>query len=269
MVHPHRFAHSIAATARSFAAAAPAFAAAALLAATPAAGQTVIGQVLDDATAAPLAVTTVMLLDSTDTAVSVSEADSAGWFALQAPMNGRYRLFADRLGYGEVVSDTLDVAAGRSTAVEIRMTPKPVELDAVVVSAERRRLKLAEKGFYQRRDNAMGYFIDAERIVEEKPSRATDLLRNIPGLRLMWSDELHADVVGARRGFGWSGAFCPMRIVLDGWPLEGSEALGIDHFVSPAEIIGVEVYPNAGGAGAPVRYRGPESYCGIIMIWTR
>lgn len=41
----------------------------------------------------------------------------------------------------------------------------------------------------------------------------------------------------------------------------------IDHFVSSAEVIGNEVYP--GGVGAPIRHRGPDAFCGVIMIWTR
>lgn len=232
--------------------------------ARPAAAQTVIGQVLDDATSAPLAVTTVMLLDSTDTAGSVGEADSTGWFALRAPADGRYRLFADRLGYGEVVSDTLAVRAGPSTEVEIRMVPTPVELEAVVVSAERRRLRLEEKGYYRRRDVSPGYFLDAENIVEQRPQRTTDLLRMMPGLRVLPDQYSFGYTVSNARFF----RPCPVRFVLDGWSVEVGDQT-IDDFVHPSEIIGIEVYPAAGGAGAPGRYRGPESFCGIVMIWTR
>jgi hypothetical protein len=32
-------------------------------------------------------------------------------------------------------------------------------------------------------------------------------------------------------------------------------------------VIGMEVYPS--GVGAPVQYRGLDSRCGIVMIWTR
>lgn len=262
---PRPPARSLLARARAIAVAS-ALTAVALTGAAPTTAQTVIGRVVDDVTTTPLAVTTVMLLDSADTAVRVGVADSTGWFALQAPRDGRYRLFADRLGYAEVVSDTLDVAAGRSTQVLIRMIPKPVELEAIEVTAERRYVKLEEKGFYRRQAFAPGYFIDAQQIIDEKPTYTTDLLRMVPGVNVRWSEFAHANVVTNRRPLGWGGGQCIMRVVLDGWSLD---SVAVDQFVGPAEVIGVEVYPGAGGVGAPVQYRGPESYCGIIMIWTR
>lgn len=236
-----------------------------LAAAHAAAAQIIVGTVVDDLTGAPLAATTIMLLDSADTAVRLDAADSAGWFVLQAPSPARYRLFADRIGYEEVVSDTLEVAGGPRTEVEIRMTPRPVELEAIVVSAERRQLKLEQKGFYRRQEVSPGYFLDTDDILEQRPFYTTDLMRQIPGVRVLPDQPAFGYTVSSNRGFG---RVCPMRIVLDGWPLD---LMGqtLDDFVGPNEIIGIEVYPGAGGAGAPGRYRGPQSFCGIIMIWTR
>lgn len=233
-----------------------------LTGAAPAAAQTIVGQVVDDVTTAPLPATTIMLLDTADTAVRVTEADSAGWFALQAPAAGRYRVFADRLGYAGVVSDTLEVEAGRRTEVVIRMVPKPVELEAIEVTAERRYMKLEEKGFYRRQAFAPGHFIDAQQIIDEKPLYTTDLLRMIPAL------VVRGHTVANRRATPSAATGCSMRLVLDGWSLD-LRGQSIDDLVSPAEIIGIEVYPAAGGNGAPVQYRGPEAFCGIIMIWTR
>ena len=58
-----------------------------------------------------------------------------------------------------------------------------------------------------------------------------------------------------------------MRLVLDGVSVD-LMGQSIDELVRPEEVMGIEVFPTAGGAGAPGQYRGREAFCGIIMIWT-
>ena len=60
-----------------------------------------------------------------------------------------------------------------------------------------------------------------------------------------------------------------MRLILDGWPVDLMPGQTTDNLVRPAEILGIEVYPNPGGVGAPGRYRVPRPDCGVLMIWTR
>ena len=62
---------------------------------------------------------------------------------------------------------------------------------------------------------------------------------------------------------------CPMKVVLDGVKRELTSNESIDDLVDPALVAGIEVYPGAGGVGAPVSQRGPDAFCGIVMIWTR
>lgn len=88
--------------------------------------QTIVGRVLDDLTGAPIATATVMLLDSTDMAVGWAESDSVGRFFLTAPGAGLYRLYSDRLAYGEILSETFSlrdvpsVEWGRPSSIEAR-----------------------------------------------------------------------------------------------------------------------------------------------------
>jgi len=234
-----------------------------LAAATPGpiGGQTIVGVILDDLNNAPLPVTSVMLLDSTDTAVAWAESDSVGRFVLPAPRFGRYRLFADRLGYGEVLSDTLALAGAYPVDVEVRMVPIPLELDAVVVTAERRRMRLEQQGFYRRRGQAFGTFFDTEGIEALHPTLTTDILRRVPGVVVRRTREGGAVATTWRRGRS-----CPMKVVLDGFKIDTSVG-SLDDWVSASSVIGVEVYP--GGVGAPIQYRGTDAFCGVVMIWTR
>ena len=211
--------------------------------------QTIVGRVLDDLNSAPLFGAAVMLLDSTDTAVRWAESDSTGRFVLTVSRAGRYRLYADRLGYTELLSDTFALRQAGPVELELRLVPMPLELEAVVVTAEHRRARLDRLGFYRRRERSMGHFFDTEEIQSINPVRTSDLLRRVPG------------VIVRRNRFGgavattWRRAgACPMKIVLDGNKLDLSED-ALDNWVSPDEVIGVEVFP--GGVGAPCSTAAP------------
>jgi hypothetical protein len=227
----------------------------------PLRAQTIVGVILDDLNSAPLPVTSLMLLDSTDTAVAWAESDSVGRFVLRAPRFGRFRLFADRLGYGEIVSDILALGDTYPVDVEVRMVPLPLELDAVVVTAERRRMRLDQQGFYRRRERAFGTFFDTDEIRALHPTRTTDILRRVPGVVVRRNLEGGAVATTWRRGRS-----CPMKVVLDGFKIDTSVG-SLDDWVSAASVIGVEVFP--GGVGAPVQHRGTDAFCGVVMIWTR
>jgi hypothetical protein len=229
----------------------------------PASGraQTIVGRVLDDLNSTPLFGAAIMLLDSTDTAVRWAESDSTGRFILDVPRAGPYRLYADRLGYKELLSDTFALREAGPVELELRMIPMPLELEAVVVTAEQRRARLDRQGFYRRRDRSMGHFFDTEEIQAIKPMRTSDLLRRVPGVIV------RRNRIGGAVATTWRGAgACPMKIVLDGYKLDLSGD-ALDNWVSADEVIGVEVFP--GGVGAPIQHRGTDAFCGVVMIWTR
>ena len=233
------------------------------LSAQPTSGraQTIVGSVLDDLTSTPLFGAAVMLLDSLDTAVRWAESDSTGRFVLNVPRAGQYRLYADRLGYSELLSDTFALRQTGPVELELRMVPMPIELEAVVVTAERRRARLDRQGFYRRRDRSMGHFFDTEQILAIKPMRTTDLLRRVPGV-VVRRNRIGGAVATTLRGV----RPCPMKVVLDGYKIDLTDD-ALDNWVSADEVIGVEVFP--GGVGAPVQHRGTDAFCGVIMIWTR
>jgi hypothetical protein len=223
--------------------------------------QTVVGVVVDDVNGAALPVASLMLLDSVGTAVAWAETDSAGRFALRAPGFGGYRLFADHLGYGEILTDPLSLQRTYPLRVEVRLVPMPMELDPLVVTTQRRRLRLEREGFYRRQDRAFGTFFDTEEIEALHPIRTTDILRRVPGVIVRLNRE------GGAVATTWSrGGMCPMKVVVNGFKIDTSFG-SLDDWVSPLSVVGVEVYPR--GVGAPVQHAGPGSSCGVVMIWTR
>jgi Carboxypeptidase regulatory-like domain len=225
--------------------------------------QTIAGRVLDDLTEVPISTAAIMLLDSTDTAVERVESDSVGRFFIRAPGAGMYRLYANRLAYEEFLSETFSLGEVGSVELLLRMAPMPVELDPFVVTAEWQRVKLEEEGFYRRRDNTQGYFFDEEEIQKWRPTFITDLLRNVPGLAVQRGQLGEARVL-SRRIY----KRCPLKIVLDGFKVD-TVGGDLDFLVDPNRVIGIEIYPGAGGMGAPVQHRGMDAFCGILMIWTR
>jgi len=234
---------------------------ASLAAPASARAQTIAGRVLDDLSEAPISFASVMLLDSTDTAVAWVESDSVGRFFIRAPGAGTYRLYADRMAYGEIFSETFPLQGVGSVELLVRMVPLPIEMDAMVVTAERRRMKLDQKGFYRRRNASMGYFFDMDEIARWDPLRVTDVVRDVPGVIVRRSRL--GGLVALTQRFGRQ---CAMKVVVDGFKADVADG-SLDFLVNPDHVIGIEVYPS--GVGAPIQHRGLDSRCGIMMIWTR
>jgi hypothetical protein len=234
-----------------------------LLAGPPAArAQTLVGHVLDDLTGGPITTATVMLVDSADKVVSSTLSEADGRFLFDVAGPGTFRIYADRLGYEELISEAFPLAGVGPVEVQLYMQPQPLELDSLLVLVKARLSKLDRGGFYHRRGATAGTFFDAEDVKKWDPARLTDLLRLAAGVNVRPSRYGGTAVLSRRTG-------CPMKIVLDGFDVDALEFGSIDDWVDPSMVLGVEVYPGIGGMGAPARHRGSDANCGVIMIWTR
>lgn len=230
-------------------------------------GQSVIGTVVDDVASTRVSAVRVMLLDSSNVAVARAESDSTGQFLLIAPRIGTYRVHAARVGYDDLLSDTFPLETAGPVELLIRMVPDPFELEGMEVVGEgipdSTRRRLEAQGFFTRRENSGGYFLDAAEIEQLHPRYVTDLVRQVPGVRLLASRD--GNVVSSLRSYK---PVCAMKVVLDGYKVDNLDG-GVDFLVNPDLVVGIEVYPGAGGVGAPVQHRGTDAFCGIVMIWTR
>lgn len=115
-----------------------------LLAAFPAAifawvpsapAQTVRGTLLEEGTGNPVPGAFVVLEDSTGEVVSTSLTGPPGTWLVRAPVAGRYRVRADRIGYGSVFSESFGIGATETLSLVLTAPVAPVVLSGIDVEA--------------------------------------------------------------------------------------------------------------------------------------
>jgi hypothetical protein len=187
--------------------------------------------------------------------VRTTRTDSAGRFQLADLPRGKISIVARRLGFQPRVY-TVQIREGATRAfLPVVLDPMPAELDKVIVLARVAASGGRLKEFYERKSrHGWGRFIEREEIERRHPMRMSDMLRTIPGVRVL-PGRGFANVVRMRGG-------CAPTVWLDGLPLRGTE---IDEVVFPSEVAGVEVYHSV---GMPIQFMS-HGGCGAIVVWTR
>lgn len=148
---------------------------------------------------------------------------------------------------------------GKTVELAVRLETSPVALPELLVEG---REVTAPKmvSFFQRKSSGQGYFITRDDIDKRQPHIMTDLLRQIPGLRITCTGG-HCRAQSfqeARRVMGG----CPIQYFLDGLPFLGD----IDE-MTPDQVEGVEIY--RGSASIPPEFNHGTAMCGVIAIWSR
>jgi hypothetical protein len=190
--------------------------------------------------------------------------DADGRFVFEHLPFGEHALQVEHIGYlGYGV--TLRVGDEDLDAT-IRLAAQAIPLEPIVVSAFSRRLEAV--GFYDRRKRGIGIFIDRKRVDQMNVESASELLRHVPGVRLIPISRTRANqprnaTVGGRGN-------CRYVFVVD-----GSRTLSdfeMDYVAGPA-IEGVEIYN--GMAEVPAAFKAHASsangvtVCGVVALWTR
>ncbi|MEE4382073.1 MAG: hypothetical protein V2J02_08780, partial [Pseudomonadales bacterium] len=126
-----------------------------------------------------------------------------------------------------------------------------------------------------RKDRGLGHFIEREEIERRVPTRATDILRGTPAIRL-------ADIGGGRRDVRLNvqttfGNDCEPRIFVDGMLARGRGVVELDEKSAPersldflvniTDVEAIEVYART--SAVPAQYGGLDTACGVIVVWTR
>jgi hypothetical protein len=237
------------------------------------AAQVIGGRVLEAETQQPIKLATLELLDDRGKVLVSGSADSTGAFRLRGWMAGKYRLRASALGYRQVTSDVLELATGDEFELDVQMVVEALPIEPVRVVARSRNslTEVALRGYYDRRDSGrrigMGRFLDRIEI-EQAGTRLTDVLRKVPGLRVIGKTVFLASNPGCTNTFG-SDSIAEVMFYLDGMllPKGGAVPLGdIDHFVPLDWVEAIEVYRRP--AELPAEFLGSGA-CGVVAIWTR
>ncbi|HVE79730.1 MAG TPA: carboxypeptidase regulatory-like domain-containing protein [Gemmatimonadaceae bacterium] len=267
----------------------------------------VTGTVFDSTRGRPLVGAQVFLSGTSH----VARSDSSGRFVLEGPLPGTYALSflhprLDSLGW---VAPGMDVTLSRGEPREVVLAVPVSAAPAVVATAgpasdSPARRPAAQQagawrdrtGFDTRRREGHGHFIDEGTIVKRGPARLSDLLRSVPGVRIIPAAD---DPDRVRIAMGRSAAGtrltrtepdaparsspggsvrtrqrpeatppdpgCPVELWLDRVRVESADG-DIDRLANPADVVGIEVYT---GAAAPPEFRTGNVSCGAILIWTR
>ena len=272
----------------------------ALLAATSfhmAAGQRLMGQLLDVNSDQPISAGVLSLLTENGVRMATTITDEEGNWALEAPAPGHYYIEAKRLGYQPRIDGPVDLKASDDWTSVYRLQPLAVRMDPVEVSARITERYLELTGFYDRQRTDFGHYITPTDIERRQGGMITELLAPLPGVRLVSTGGgLSRRQVQMRGSHLGQGGLCRPRVFVDGliynrgdsrirgvddWGnattataddavgLTTTYELDIDDIAHPSSVAGIEVYRSA--SQVPVRFGGGsiQSQCGVIVIWTK
>jgi hypothetical protein len=196
------------------------------------------------------------------TLLAVTGAD--GRFHLADVPPGFQVLDVRMLGYKTILLP-VEIDAGETLHVRVRLETEPVPLHAVEVTAEPA-VAPQLRGFYERRTRGGGVFFTREEIERMRPGLFTDVLRRVPGVRLQAvrgpSGSSYQAVTGRVSGT----RACPMLYYVDGVPFPVTGDIGINNLIQPEDIAALEVY--SGASRVPLQFHSTTAHCGVIVIWT-
>lgn len=213
---------------------------------------------------------TVRLLDHHNRLVASAITPETGRFEFVGYTEGEYRLQVEAFGYAAGLLGPIRLDGGR-TDVIIRMAVDAVQLDALTVAGDVEVPWLSRVGYYARKELGHGRYIERAEISERNPNRLSDMLRSVPGLRVLRGPRGIADV-GLRASnlvsFSKSNAHCLPQVFLDGMLISHNKGERYDlNALRPMDVEAIEIY--AGPAQVPPQYGGAHSACGVVLIWTR
>ena len=218
----------------------------------------------------------VELLDASGSRVTSAVTDSAGRFRLASRGSGSYNLRATSIGYRTVVTPVLELAAGDTLDVLLRLSVDAVPLAPleVVARAAPRHLHPGLARFHERVERRLaGRFVLREEIETRAVRSASDLLITA-GVTVRGDPYVGGPPTG--RGLFMRRTGCAPTVYIDGVkvtylpkssPLAPAEAQDAVSLYPPSAIEGIEVYP--GGASVPAEFSGSQAGCGVVAIWTR
>jgi outer membrane receptor for ferrienterochelin and colicin len=157
----------------------------------------------------------------------------------------------------------VDLASNQTRSVDVTLSERAEVLDQVTVYGKASRRRIDYTGFLERRKSAgSGHFITRADIAALRPVDLADILRRVPGLRLVPTSYFDYTILSSRGASTNPSGTCQPLIFVDGARLTDDTAL--NGMLRPGDIAAIEVY--AGLAGTPPQYSGGD--CGSILIWT-
>jgi hypothetical protein len=163
-----------------------------------------------------------------------------------------------RIGY-EAASFTAVLKPGKTHRTNFPLTATALALPTVAVSDTQTNSHWLDQ-FNARKFNGHGTFITRAEIVKRGARTGIDVIRGVPGIRILPSRNGMTNRVTMSRT---TNRACPPTMYLHGLPYSGT----MDDFTAD-EIEAVELY--VGVSEIPPEYdRNEKGICGVIVVWTR
>jgi len=231
--------------------------------------QSLRGVVLYTTVEGPVESATVELISISDSVVARTLSGPDGRFFITAPADGLYYVRVSHLTAIPWTDGPVNLSEGATPLVTFEVDPQPLLLDSINVAVEQRSRSLATTGFYQRSRSGFGTFIDEQRIERGSYLELSDLLRTVPGVRVLESgSSLKRRTVMTSYALRNLGSCFP-RVYLDDVLIETGGRTpplsDFDNLLPVHDVAGVEIY--ARPAEVPPRYG--QGLCGVILIWTK
>jgi len=192
----------------------------------------------------------------------IALTNEKGEFMLRNLPSGSHVLLARHLGFGaETVP--VDLSTREPKQVTIKLPKFVANIDPVIVTAKRA-AGLDKVGFNQRKKSGTGYYLDQDQIQRLRPNYLTDILRQVPGIRISYSPQ--GEVVTGSRGVSSLTNNGCVQYYVDDMPWQSAMPGDINNFVNGSEVVGVEVYQ---GSNTPAQYSRAMSDCTTIVLWTK
>ena len=232
----------------------------------------IVGTVIDRRTDRPVESAQLELVGDDENRLS----DGNGRFLFRDLTPGVYRVAVSHIAY-ERMEQIVNVPGNRTVDVRFNVSADPIELEPLVVTVVRDS-RLERRGYYDRRDIGEkvgnGVFFNAEEIRRLMPSRVTNLLEWVPGVRIDCSGGSRDCRIIMTRGAPSLRSSAEVGCVNSNIYVDGIRVVrdtqdspeSIDSFVSPFDIAGMEVYRSA--SEVPAEFAGSVGRCGAIVIWT-
>lgn len=218
---------------------------------------------ITDETGRPLALAEVTVRGARSTALS----DGDGMYRLYGINRGQHVIEVRRVGFTPATQSIM-IDAGVATSMSFTLRAAPVSLDTVTVRSTEQFRSPAMREFDERRARGKGRFFTEDEITRMNARVFTDILRRVPNLQIQRSGGNSRNET-VRSGRVNSTSPCNTAYFVNGSPFPLTDDFTINHFVSPRDVIGLEVY--SGTSEIPPQFESAAlgSKCGVIVIWTR